>query len=334
MVRHTLLVTVAALAVLVVRAEAATRQTARGYPNPRREIRHIIPWGAGGATDAAMRGFMQRAEAHIGLPIVTENIAGGLSAVGLLRLRAARPDGYTVGTMTYDVLTLQFQGLAPVSWKDFEPICMVTEHPSALIVPADRWRGVEEFAADMRANPGRIKVGNVGTGGIWHQHAAAMERALGGRLTHVPYEAGSGAQLAALLGGEVDAIVASYPAALPYVRAGTLRILAVMAEERDELVPDVPTFKELGYDLVYGGFRVVVAPKGTPADVREYLERVFHETWRDPEFQRWATTAAIGARWRGSDLTRTYLENLAAKVHTLMEALGLTARPDGRRGKG
>jgi tripartite-type tricarboxylate transporter receptor subunit TctC len=293
------------------------------YPNPRKDIRHIIPWGAGGATDAAMRGFMQHAEKHLGIPVVTENIPGGLSAVGLIHVKTAPPDGYTLGTMTYDVLTLEFQGLAPVGWKDFEVVGMVTEHPSALIVSADRWQNLEEFQKTALARPGSIKVGNVGTGGIWHQHAAALEKALGIKLAHVPYEAGSGAQLAALLGGEVDANVSSLPAPLPYVKDGTLRVLGVMANERDDLVPDAPAFKELGVDVVYGGFRVVVAPKGTPQPVVAHLEKKLHETWNDPDFQAWAKKTAIGARWRGREETRRYLSDLAEKVRGLMEELGL-----------
>jgi tripartite-type tricarboxylate transporter receptor subunit TctC len=293
------------------------------YPNPRKDIRHIIPWGAGGATDAAMRGFMQHMEEHLGIPVVTENIPGGLSSVGLIHVKTAPPDGYTIGTMTYDVLTLELQGLAPVSWKDFEILGMVTEHPSALIVKADRWRSLEEFTKTASAQPGRIKVGNVGTGGIWHQHAAAMEKALGVKLSHVPYEAGSGAQLAALLGGEVDANVSSLPAPLPYLKDGTLRVLGVMSVERDELVPDAPTFRELGYDVVYGGFRVVVAPKGTPQPIIDHLEKTLHQTWNDIEFQTWARKTAIGARWRSREETQQYLSTLAEKVRILMDELGL-----------
>jgi tripartite-type tricarboxylate transporter receptor subunit TctC len=270
-----------------------------------------------------MRGFMQHVEKHLGIPVVTENIPGGLSSVGLIHVKTAPPDGYTIGTMTYDVLTLEFQGLAPVGWKDYEILGMVTEHPSALIVSADRWQNLEEFQKAAMARPGRIKVGNVGTGGIWHQHAAAMEKALGIRLSHVPYEAGSGAQLAALLGGEVDATVSSLPAPLPYVKDATLRVLGVMSNERDELVPDAPTFKELGHDVVYGGFRVVVAPKATPQTIVEHLEKTLHETWNDPEFQSWAEKTAIGARWRGREETRGYLSDLAEKVRALMEELGL-----------
>lgn len=295
--------------------------SAQDYPDPGRRVRHIVPWGAGGATDTAMRGFMQYFEKHLGVPVITENIPGGLSAVGLIRLKTARPDGYTIGTLTYDVLTLSVRGLAPVGWEDFDLVGTVTEHPSALIVAADAFDSLEAFQAAARSR--RIKVGNVGSGGIWHQHASAMERALGISVVHIPYEAGSGAQLTALLGGEVDANVASLPASLPYVRDGTLRVLAVMAAERDPLVPDVPTFEEEGYAIVYGGFRVLATPAGTPEAIRSELERALRAACQDPAFLTWADRAVIGVHFKDGARTRAYLEATAMNVEKLMEELEL-----------
>ena len=312
---------------LVLLAWSAVSASAQDYPASGRTVRHIIPWGAGGATDAAMRGFMEHFERHLGAAVVTENIPGALSAVGLLRLKAARPDGYTIGTMTYDVLTLSAQGLAPIEWEDFEPVGSVTEHPSVLIVAAERFADLDAFRAAAALRPGRLKVGNVGTGGIWHQHAAAMEKALDISVAHIPYEAGSGAQLTALLGGEVDANVASLPASLPYIREGTLRALAVMSDDRDSLVPGAPTFKEQGYDVVYGGFRVLAVPKGTPESVRRTLERSVAATCADESFRAWADGAAIGAHFRDATATREYLRRTAGKVEVLMRQLGLSPAP-------
>ena len=126
------------------------------FPDSRREVRHVIPWAAGGATDAAMRGVTQYLEEELGIPVLTENVSGGLSAVGLLHVKTAEPDGYTIGTLTYDVLTLEFQGLADVSWRDFSLLGMVTEHPSALIVRTDRWTGLEEFRQALQDGPGSV----------------------------------------------------------------------------------------------------------------------------------------------------------------------------------
>ena len=125
-------------------------------------------------------------------------------------------------------------------------------------------------------------------------------------------------------GGEVDATVASLPASLPYIREGELRALAVMSEARDPLVPDVPTFQELGFDVVYGGFRVVAVPKGTPIAIVDKLEETWRAASEDAEFQAWAETAVIGAHYRSAHATRAYLRQTAEKVEALMRALELT----------
>ncbi len=313
------------MAALVVAAAvlwAAPRDGTTGaYPDTSRELRHIIPWRAGGGTDAAMRGFMGYFERHLGVRVVTENVPGGLSSVGLTMVKSAPADGYTLGTMTYDALTVEVLGLAPLSWTSFEPVCMVTDHASALVVPAARWPDLAAFQSSAAAEPRALTVGNVGLKGIWHQHAAAMEQALGIELRHIPYEGGSGPQLAAILGGEVDAIVSSLPAAMSYVRDGSLRVLAVMAEERHELVPDAPTFRELGFDVVYGGFRMVVVPSGTPADVLAVLEAACAATATDPDFLAWATGAAIGASWRDREGSIQYLRELTPRVEALMAGM-------------
>ncbi len=291
------------------------------FPEPGRQVRHIIPWRAGGGTDAAMRGFATHLERHLGVRVITENVPGGLSAVGLAVVQNAPPDGYTIGTMTYDVLTVESLGLAPLGWRTFEPICTVTDHPSALIAPGGRWLDVNAFRAEATTSPGTITVGNVGQKGIWHQHAIAMEQSLSIELRHVPYEGGSGPQLAAVLGGEVDAIVSSLPGALPYLRDGTLRVLGVMAAERSPLVEEAPTFRELGYDLEYGGFRILVAPGETPVEIVATLEAACRRTAEDPEFLDWARGAAIGAAWLDRAQTRAYLEGLAPQVQRLMRDL-------------
>ena len=140
------------------------------YPDASREVRHVIPRRAGGGTDAAMRGFMGYFERHLGMRVVTENVPGGLGSVGLTVVQSAPADGYTLGTMTYDALTVEVLGLAPVSWRSFEPVCMVADHPSALIVPGDRWPDLGAFRAAAVAEPRALTAGNVGLQGIWHQH--------------------------------------------------------------------------------------------------------------------------------------------------------------------
>lgn len=295
---------------------------ADSYPDPDREVRHIMPWGAGGGSDSAMRGFVEHMQTHLGVPIYTDNVTGGVGSVGWMTLKDSQPDGYTIGTLTYDILTVEFQGMAPVSWQDFELIGTVTEHATALVVRAEDFEDLDEFIAAAEADPGRLPTSNASTGGVWHQHAVAMEREIGIELNHVPYESAA-PQVTSLLGGETDAAVISLPPVMEYVRSGEMRVLAVMADERVDLVPDVPTFTELGHDVVYGSFRSLAAPGGTPEEVLEVLEQAAADTFADPDFQQWAEEAAIGARWLNREETAAYLENLAPDIEALMSELDL-----------
>lgn len=279
-----------------------------------------MPWPAGSGSDVAMRGFLSYVERRLQTRIFTENIAGGNTARGMLRIKSARPDGYSIGTMTYDVLTIEAFDLVPVSWRDVDILGTITEHPSVLISRADRWGSLDEFIHDAVHGSARLKLGNVGTGGVFHQHAAAMEQALSADFNHVPYTSTS-AQLSALLGREVDAVVASVPVVLPYVDEGLLRVLAVMAAERHPMLPEAPTFLEAGYEVAFGSFRMVVVPKGTADDVRATLEAAIASAWRDPAFQAWAARAGLGATWKGPEESRAYLQELSPKAMRLVDAM-------------
>jgi tripartite-type tricarboxylate transporter receptor subunit TctC len=293
------------------------------YPAPGREVRHIMPWGAGGGTDTAMRGFMQYFERYLGVPIYTDNITGGLGSIGWLTLKDAPADGYTIGTVTYDILTVEFQGMAPVSWEDFEVIATITDHATALVTRADHWETLEEFVEEANSRPGQIRVANAGTGGVWHQHAVAMEEELGIELRHIAYESAA-PQVVALLGGEVEASVMSFPAVLSQIREGEVRVLAIMAEERDPQIPEAPTFRELGYEVVYGSFRMIAAPNGTPEAIISHLEETAEQAFNDPEFQEWAERTAIGAVWRNRTDSQESVATVAPRIRDLMERLGLT----------
>jgi len=292
------------------------------YPDPNREVRHIMPWGAGGGTDVVMRGFVEHLQRHLGTTIYTDNVTGGVGSVGWMTLKGAPPDGYTIGTVTYDILTVEHQNMAPVSWEDFEIIGMVTEHATALVVRSEDFETLDDFIAAAQDNPGGLTVSNASTGGVWHQHAVAMEQEIGLDLNHVPYESAA-PQVTSLLGGETMAAVISLPPVMEYVRSGEMRVLAVMSDERVDLVPDVPTFVELGHDVVYGSFRFIAAPPETPIEIVEVLEQAMYDTFQDPEFLAWAEQGGIGERWLDREASIAYMETIGPVIGQLMVDLGL-----------
>jgi tripartite-type tricarboxylate transporter receptor subunit TctC len=291
---------------------------------PTKDVMNIIPWSAGGGTDSAARTFMHYAESNLGAKIHNKNITGAQSGVGILKLMNARPDGYTVGTLTWDsVVTVPYYQLVP--GYDIEKLtflCTFTLHPTALVVGADSpWKTLADFVAAAKENPGKYSVSNVGTGGVWHLPALDMESKLDVKLRHIPYPKGSGPQREALLSGETDAACMSVSAVYPALKADKARVLAVMADERDEMIPDVPTFKEEGYDVVWGSFRMAAIPEKAPQAAKNKLEAAFAKVFENPEFKEHSQKTGMGAKWMDSAKTEEFVKNIQKKAFGLIEDL-------------
>ena len=295
---------------------------AQDYPS--KDIMHIMPWSAGGGTDTVMRTFMNHAEKSLGVGINTQNVTGAQSGVGTLRLMKSRPDGYTIGSLTWDsVITVPYYKLVPgYDTAELAYLGSVTVHPTALVVRADApWASLEEFVAAAKAEPGSLKISNVGTGGVWHLPALDFAAQAEIDVQHIPYPKGSGPQREALLSGETDAASTSISAAYAAVEAGQARVLGVMADERDPSFPDVPTFKEAGYDVVWGGFRLIATQAAVSEEHKAALEAGFAAVFDDPEFQKTAEETGMGAVWMNREQTATYIEASQAKAFELMDAL-------------
>ncbi|WP_324716552.1 tripartite tricarboxylate transporter substrate binding protein [Carboxydochorda subterranea] len=268
------------LAMLVVVAPVA------GAAYPERDITMVVQAAPGGASDYVARTMAQYAAPILGVRINVINRTGGAGAVGMGFLANSRPDGYTVGYVPVELSMLKHLGYADIYPGRFDLILRANVLPAALTVRADSpYRSVEDFIRAAKARPGALSVGNAGPGSIWHLAAAALEDAAGVQLKHLPFD-GAAPAVAALLGGNLDAVTVSPSEVLPHVQAGRLRILAVMSESRSQVVPDVPTFRELGYDLVimaWGGFAL---PKGVPRPVLETLHAAFKQAYDNPGFQK------------------------------------------------
>lgn len=291
---------------------------------PSKDIMHIMPWSAGGGTDTVMRTFMTFAEKHLGVVINTQNVTGAQSGIGVLRLMKSRPDGYTIGSLTWDsVISVPYYQLVPgYDTEQLSYLGAVTVHPTAIIVRADApWNTLEEFITAAKAAPGNLKVSNVGTGGVWHLPALDFAQQAGIDVQHIPYPKGSGPQREALLSGETDAASTSISAAYSAIQSGQARVLAVMADERDPNFPDVPTFNELGYDVTWGGFRLVATSSDVDPEKREMLTNAFAKVFEMPEFQKTAEETGMGAVWLDSEQTKAYVEASQEKAFGLLDQL-------------
>ena len=271
---------------------------------PEKPITLICPWGAGGGTDAVGRALADVAKDGFGQPIVVENKTGGVGVVGMTASMNAKPDGYTVGLIAIEVVSLPKMGLAPdtFTYENYRPLALLNADPCAITVAADApWNTLQEFLDYAKENPGAVTVGNAGSGSIWHLGAIGLEEAAGVEFKHIPYSGGANPVVVDLLGGHIDAVAVSPAEVGTHVEAGKLKILGIASEERLEKFPEVPTYKEQGVDLVLGTWRGLAVPKDTPDDVFEVLEEKFVAAAQDQKFIDFLANAGLGHAVMGSE---------------------------------
>lgn len=257
---------------------AASAQGA--YPD--KPIELVVPWAAGGASDAMSRAFAEAAKKHLPQPIVVNNKPGATGSIGFGEVARAAPDGYKMGVLTAEILIIPHMGIGKVSMEDFIPIARFNALPSAITVRAEApWKTLEEFIDHAKRNPGAVKTGNSGMGSIWHLAAAAVGEKAGAQFNHIPFQGGNPAVLA-LLGGHVDAVTVSTSEVFAHVSSGKLRMLGVMADRRVRGFESVPTLRERGIDVVVGSWVGLGVPKGTPARVVETLKTVAAKSMQEP----------------------------------------------------
>lgn len=243
---------------------------------PERAVNYVIPFDPGGESDTTARLQQQPLESALGANITITNKAGGGGAVAWSDFqRTAKPDGYTViGVNIPQIIVQPLQRAdAGFATDDFAFVDFFQFTPNALIVRKDSpFTTLDDFLAYAKEHPGSLTVGGSGSQSANHIGTLLLDKVAGIQLTYVPFT-GTGSAVPALLGGHVGALMSYTPVAVQY--SDQVRTLAVAADERPSFLADVPTFKELGYDVVIGAYRGVAAPKGTPPEVLDKLISAF-----------------------------------------------------------
>jgi len=267
-------------------AWAAMSATSALAAYPERAIEFVVPSSPGGGTDVMTRTFTDVARKYIAQPLVVSNKPGASGGIGMGEVQRAAPDGYKVSVLISELAIIPHLGMTKFTTSDFIPIARINADPGTIAVRADApWRTVEEFLDHARKNPGEVKMGNAGSGTIWHLAAAAVEQKTGVQFNHIPFQ-GAAPSVMGLLGGHVDAITVSPAEIGPYVSSGKLKVLALMADQRlPGLYEAVPTFKERGVGVSVGTWRGLGVPTGTPPDVVKFLRDVTRKTVDDPAFK-------------------------------------------------
>jgi len=268
---------------------------------PTKEVQIIIPYASGGATDLIFRALAATTGKYLGKAVIVVNRPGGGGAVGCTEAAQAKPDGYTLVSAITPLTILPHQVKTAFTYKDFNPVINVVSDPCMFLVRPDApWKSLKEFLDYAKKNPDMITVGNSGAGGGVHLIALAFEKAAGVKFNHIPF-AGGGPSITALLGGHINVVSVSPPEGIEHVKAGKLKIIALFAEKRFAMFPDVPTVKEQGIDFVMGQWRGLAAPKGTPPDVIKKLHDAFKKGMDDPVFQKNAKDMAVNLNYLGPE---------------------------------
>ena len=275
-----------ALALLAVVPGAAAQE-----PYPSRPITVVAPFPPGGVADLTARPVTAAMEKVLKSPVGVVNKTGAAGAVGMQFVATSKPDGYTLLLALSSISIIpeadKLFGRPPAFTVDqFAPIALISADPTVRVVPADKpWRTAKDFIEDAKKRPGQISFSSSGVYGTLHMAMELLSHAAGVKLRHVPY-GGAGPALTAILGGHVDALASGPAVVLPHIKSGKLRPLAGWGDKRVAALPEVPTFRELGYpDAEFYIWAGLFAPKGTPEPVLAKLRDTLRAAVAEPEFK-------------------------------------------------
>ena len=304
---------------------AVAPAAAQGYPA--RPITLIVPWGAGGGTDATARIVGSLLEKELGQPVTVVNRTGGSGVVGHAAIASAAPDGYTIGLATVEIGMMHWQGLTELTGASYTPIGLVNADPAGVQVRADApYKNVNELLAAIKASPGKLKASGTGQGGIWHLAIAGLLRDQKIDPAAVPWVPSNGAApgLQDMVAGGVDIAPVSLPEARSLIDAGKVRSLAIMADKPSALYPDIPTLKAAtGSDWTMAAWRGIVAPKGIPNDVRDKLSAAVKKVAASKDYTDFMASRGFGVTYAGPEDFGKFMAKSDAELGATMKAVGI-----------
>jgi tripartite-type tricarboxylate transporter receptor subunit TctC len=304
---------------------AAFPASAQNYPA--RPITLIVPWGAGGGTDATARIIGSLMEKELGQPVTVVNRTGGSGVVGHAAIAAAPADGYTIGLATVEIGMMHWQGLTELSGASYTPIGLVNADPASINVRADApYKTVQDLLAAIKANPGKFKASGTGQGGIWHLALAGLLRDQKIDPASVAWVPSNGAApgLQDMVAGGIEIAPVSLPEARSLIDAGKVKSLAIMNDKPASLYPNVPTLKSaIGSDWQMAAWRGIVAPKGIPADVRNKLAATVQKVANSKEYTDFMASRGFGVVYAGPDDFGKFMAKSDTELGATMKAVGI-----------
>jgi len=294
---------------------------------PQRPIQLIVPWGAGGGTDATARIIAALMEKDLKQPINVVNRTGGSGVVGHDAIAKAPADGYTIGMITVEITMMHHVGLTALKHSDYAPIGLVNADPAGIHVRIDSpYKNTKDLLAAIKANPGKMKASGTGQGGIWHLAIAGLLKDQGvdpGALPWVPSN-GAAPGLQDMVAGGVEVVPCSIPEARAMIDAGKVRALSIMDANPPALYPNVPTLqKELGSKWTMAAWRVIAAPKGIPAEAQKTLGGALKRVYDSKEYKDFMASRGFGVVWADAEGTAKFMAKADTDLGATLKAVGL-----------
>jgi tripartite-type tricarboxylate transporter receptor subunit TctC len=313
---------VAAAAALVF---AANMVSAADWPS--RPVTLIVPWGAGGGTDAVARMLASLLEKDLGQPINVVNRTGGSGVVGHQAIATAAPDGYTFGLITTEITQMHHQGLTQLNGAAFAPIGLINVDPAAIQVGADSpYKTLADLVEAIRRNPGKLKASGTARGGSWQLSLYGMLADMKldpGSVPWVP-SVSNAAGLQELVAGGVDIVCGSHPEARALIEAGKVRSLAIMDDAPSQLFPKVPTLKAAaGSRWLSGVWRGIATPKNLPKAIEDRLIAAVKKAYDSKEYKDFMTARGFGMRYMPPQEFAAMMAKTDAENGVLMKKFGM-----------
>jgi len=294
---------------------------------PERPITLIVPWAAGGGTDATARIIGTLLEKEVGQPVNVVNRTGGSGVVGHSAIASAAPDGYTIGLITVEIGMMHWQGLTDLTGASYTPIGLVNADPAGLQVAADSpYKSANDLIAAIKASPGKLKASGTGQGGIWHVAIAGMLRDMKIDPASVPWVPSNGAApgLQDLVAGGVQIVPCSLPEARSLIDAGKVKSLAVMSDTPSALYPNVPTLKAAtGSGWTMAAWRGIAAPKNIPAEARDKLVAAVKKIVASKDYTDFMAQRGFGVIYAEPDAFAKLMVKSDADIGATMKAVGI-----------
>jgi tripartite-type tricarboxylate transporter receptor subunit TctC len=299
----------------------------RAADYPVRPITFVVPWGAGGGTDAVGRIIASLLERDLGRPVNVVNRTGGSGVVGHSVIANARPDGYTIGILTVEIAMMHHQKLTQLTGASFTPLGLINLDPTAIQVRSDSPYGsLGELLAAIRAQPGRLKASGTAQGGIWHVALCGLlrdQKIAPDAVVWVP-SASNAAGLLDLVARGVDLVPGSHPEGRSLMDAGKVKSLAILDDQPSQLYPTVPTAAQaIGTQWKMGAWRGIGAPKNLPKAVEARLQAAVKKAYESKEFAEFMTQRGFGLRWAEPAEFAAFMAKEDAQMGALMKAVGL-----------